>query len=143
MIKTFRFRRIARASLHGLIISASLLAAANANASPCDRIKVTLSPSQNSSFSSSIASQMNAPSAKIVHSYHLGNWYLFDVNTPIASDNLTLYRGDPATHRYVAVWNDAGGRNTQAELRTWARSNAPGIPEALAKCFAFIGAAQK
>jgi hypothetical protein len=86
---------------------------------------------------------MNAPSAKIVRGYHLGNWYLFNVDTPIASDNLALYRGDPATHRYVAVWNGAGGRTTQAELRTWARSNAPGIPEALAKCFAFIGAAQR
>jgi hypothetical protein len=119
------------------------LAAACANATPCDRLKVALPPSQSANFSSSIASQMNAPSAKIVRGYHLGNWYLFNVDTPIASDNLALYRGDPATHRYVAVWNGAGGRTTQAELRTWARSNAPGIPEALAKCFAFIGAAQR
>jgi hypothetical protein len=133
----------AHASLHGLFIAAFSLAASCANASPCDRMKVTLPTGQNSSFSSSIASQMNAPSAKIVHSYHLGNWYLFNVNTPIASDNLTLYRGDPATHRYVAVWNGTGGRTSQTELRAWARSNAPGIPEALGKCFAFIGAAQR
>jgi hypothetical protein len=131
-----------RAFLHHLFILTFSLACAYANATPCDRIKVALPPGQISGYSSSIASQLNAPSAKIVHSYHLGNWYLFDVNTPIASDNLTLYRGDPATHRYIAVWN-GGGRITQAELRTWARSNAPGIPEALAKCFAFIGAAQR
>jgi hypothetical protein len=142
LIKTTS-RMPAHAFPQHLFIVAFSLAAACANASPCDRMKVALSPAQSSSFSSSIARQMNAPSAKIVHSYHLGNWYLFNVNTPIASDNLTLYRGDPATHRYIAEWNGTGGRTSQTELRTWARSNAPGIPEALAKCFAFIGAAQR
>jgi hypothetical protein len=114
-----------------------------ANASPCDRMKVALAPKQNAELSAAIAGQMGSPSAKILHTYRLGNWYMYNVTTPLADGNLVFFRGDPATHRYVTVWSGAGTRTPQSELRSWARSNAPGIPEALAKCFAFTATGQR
>jgi hypothetical protein len=114
-----------------------------ANASPCDRMKLALAPKQNAELSAAVAGQLGAPSAKILHTFRLGNWYMYNVNTPLADGNLVFFRGDPATHRYVTVWSGAGGRTPQSELRSWARANAPGIPEALAKCFAFTAAGQR
>jgi hypothetical protein len=127
----------------GLRVVALACIASYANAAPCDRMKVALAPKQNAELSAAVAAQLGAPSAKILRTYHLGNWYLYDLNTPRADGNLVLFRGDPSTHRYVTVWSGAGGRTSPSELRNWVRSNAPGIPEALAKCFAYTGAAQR
>jgi hypothetical protein len=125
----------------GVVVLACICS--HAIASPCDRMKVALAPKQNTELSAAVAGQLGAPSAKILHTYRLGNWYMYNVNTPLADGNLVFFRGDPATHRYVTVWSGAGGRTPQSELRVWARANAPGIPEALAKCFAFTAAGQR
>lgn len=117
--------------------------ASYAAAAPCDRMKVALAPKQNADLSAAVAGQLGSPSAKILHTYRLGNWTLYNVTTPLADGNLVFFRGDPSTHRYVTVWSGAGGRMPQSELRNWARANAPGIPEALAKCFAFSAAGQR
>jgi hypothetical protein len=137
-----RITNLGLKSVHALWVVVLACAASYANASPCDRMKLGLSSKQTANLSTAVAGQLNSPSARIAHSYRLGNWYLFYVNTPLANDNFVFYRGDPATHRYVALWS-GGGRSPQSELRTWARANAPGIPEALAKCFASTAAGQR
>ena len=84
---------------------------------------------------------MQPNTGKVLHAYRLGNWYLFNVDTRVADEAYVFFRGDPLTRHYAALWE--GGSGSQPELRTWARQNAPGIPEALAKCFAFGAASHR
>jgi hypothetical protein len=114
-----------------------LIAVSCANATPCDKVAKSLSSAQRATISAAVADQLQAASAKILHAYQLGNWYLLTVDTPGANEVFLFYRGDPPSRQYVALWSRAGGKAEQSELRSWARLNAPGVPETLAKCFAW------
>jgi hypothetical protein len=125
-------RRVASVWFGGAL----MLLVACAHASPCDRANRTLTSAQRADFAVAVADQLETSSAKILRSYRIGNWYLLYVDTRVADEAFVFFRGDPPTHRYVALWNGAGARTGQDELRIWARTNAPGVPETLAKCFA-------
>jgi hypothetical protein len=119
-------------------LSASLLIAVScANASPCDRLAKPLTPAQRATLSAAVAGQLQAPSAKIRRAYRLGNWHLLYVDTPGADEAFLFYRGDPLNRQYLVLWSGEGEKTRSSELRSWARLNAPGIPENLAKCFAW------
>jgi hypothetical protein len=119
-----------------LFVAAMLITGSCAMGSPCDKVTFALTSTQKASFSAAVASQLQSESVKILHSYRLGNWYLFYVNTHLADEDFVFYRGDPTMHQYAALWSAAGATTGQPELRNWARTSAPGIPESLAKCFA-------
>jgi hypothetical protein len=91
-------------------------------------------------MAAAVAGQLQAASAKIIHAYRVGNWYLLYVDTPGANQTFLFYRGDPTTRQYVASWSRTGAKAEQSELRNWARLNAPGVPESLGRCFASSGA---
>jgi hypothetical protein len=120
--------------------AALLITGSCAMGSPCDKVAFSLTSTQKTDFSKAVAAQLQSESVKILHSYRLGNWYLFYVNTRAADEDFVFYRGDPPNHQYTALWSGAGAGTEQSELRNWARMNAPGIPESLAKCFAFSAA---
>ena len=113
---------------------------ASANATPCDRVTQTLTSSQRASLSAIVASQLQAHSAKILGSYRLSNWYLLHVDTPDAAQAFLFYRGDPSSRQYVALWSRSGSKPKESDLRSWARMQAPGVPETLGKCFAWAAA---
>ena len=118
-----------------------LIAVSCANASPCDRVSQPLTSAQRSNLSAAVAGQLQTVTAKILHAYRLGNWYLLYADTPDADEAFVFYRGDPLSHQYVALWSGAGAKTGQSELRSWARLNAPGVPETIAKCFAWSAVA--
>jgi hypothetical protein len=105
--------------------------------SPCYKTRLVLTPRQSANFSTAAASQLESASARILRSYRVGNWYLFYIDTQVAAGAFVFYRGEPSLHRYIALWSDTAASRKQSELRTWARANAPGLPETLARCFAF------
>jgi hypothetical protein len=109
----------------------------HAAASPCYKAKLALTPRQSVNFSTAAAGQLESASARILRSYRVGNWYLFYIDTQVADEAFVFYRGEPSSHRYIALWSGGAASSKQSELRTWARTNAPGIPETLARCFAF------
>jgi phosphate transport system substrate-binding protein len=125
----------------GWFAGALLIAACSANASSCDSVARTLSSTQKAALAATVAEQLQTASAKILHAYHVGNWSLYSVDTPGTGESFLFYRGDPSSKQYVALWTRSGTKATQSELRTWARMNVPGVPESLAKCFAWSGSA--
>jgi hypothetical protein len=126
-----------------MLLAALLIAGSRANASPCDRVAKPLTPSQRSALSAAIAGQLQTPSAKIRRAYRLGNWHLLYVDTPGADETFLFFRGDPLNRQYLAQWSGEGGKTRQSDLRSWARLNAPGIPETLAKCFAWAAESKR
>ena len=124
-----------------LLGAALSIAGSCAIGSPCDKVAFSPSSTQKADFSTAVATQLQSESVKILHSYRLGNWYLFYVHTRIGDEDFVFYRGDPPNHQYTALWSGTAANNEQSELRNWARMNAPGLPESLAKCFAFSAAA--
>ena len=114
-----------------------MIAASCAIASPCDRVAKTLTLAQRAGLSAAVAGQLQATSAKNLRIYQLGNWRLVYVDAPGADEAILFFRGDPLNRQYVALWSGEGAKTKQSELRSWARMNAPGIPETLAKCFAW------
>jgi hypothetical protein len=123
-------------SMKQLLGAALLITGSCAMGSPCDKVAFSLTSTQRTSFSTAVAAQLQSESVKILHSYRLANWYLFYVSTHVADEDFVFYRGDPPNHQYTALWSGTAAGTEQAELRNWARMNAPGIPESLAKCFA-------
>lgn len=122
------------------LLGALLIAASCVNASPCDRLAKPLPPSQRAALSAAVAGELQAASAKILRAYRVGNWHMYYVDAPGADGTILFYRGDPLTRQYLALWNGEGATTRQSDLRSWARLNAPGIPESLAKCFAWTAA---
>ena len=136
-----RFAQPSRyAPLKGALLGALLLAACGADASPCDRVAKALTPARRANLSTAVAGQLQTASAKVLRAYGLGNWYLLSVDAQGGGDAFLIYRGDPLTQQYIASWSNEGGKSGQSELRNWARMNARGIPETLAKCFAWSAA---
>ena len=122
------------------LFAALLMAASSVMASPCDRVAKTLTPARRANLSTAVAGQLQTPSARVLRAYGLGNWYLLYVDAQGGDDAFLIYRGDPLTQQYIASWSNEGGRSGQSQLRSWARMNARGIPETLAKCFAWSAA---
>jgi hypothetical protein len=116
------------------------MAVSGANASPCDRVAKSLTPARRANLSTAVSGQLQTTSAKVLRAYGLGNWSLLYVDTQGGEDAFLIYRGDPLTQQYIASWSNEGGQAGQSELRNWARMNARGIPETLAKCFAWSAA---
>lgn len=120
-----------------------LVAVSCADASPCDRVAKTLTPARRANLSMAVAGQLQSASAKVLRAYRLGNWHLLYVDAQGGEDAFLIYRGDPLTQQYIASWSSEGAKSGQSELRSWARMNARGIPETLAKCFAWSAASSR
>ena len=128
------------ASMKYWYLGVLLMAVSSANASPCDRVAKMLTPARRANLSTAVAGQLQTASAKVLRAYGLGNWHLLYVDTRGGDDAFLIYRGDPLTQQYIAMWSSDGAKSGQAELKVWARMNARGIPETLAKCFAWSAA---
>lgn len=128
------------ASMKYWYLGVLLMAVSSANASPCDRVATMLTPARRANLSTAVAGQLQTESAKVLRAYGLGNWHLLYVDTRGGDDAFLIYRGDPVTQQYIAMWSSDGAKSGQSELKGWARMNARGIPETLAKCFAWSAA---
>jgi hypothetical protein len=116
---------------------ALVLLASDVRSLPCDTTTTTLSEKQTTYLSVMLESQLKAKYATVLNSYRVGDWYLLYVDTFVADPAYLFYSADPLEHRYVAIWSGAAKETEQPELVAWARKNAPGIPEDLAKCFGY------
>lgn len=114
-----------------------------AEAGPCDRADQHLTAAQTAGFSRAVGAQLEVASAQILHSYRLGNWYLLYADPRVTDDTFLFYRGDPESHRYLAAWSGRATHAEQARLRDWARDHARGVPETLAKCFAYVAVTRR
>jgi hypothetical protein len=110
------------------------LCSAAVGAAPCAQVARAL-PSD-PRVAASLADQLKAPSARVLQSFAYGSWRILYVETPTADEAYVFFSSDPRTQHYVTLWSGAAQKGETAEIRMWALANAPGIPPALAACFA-------
>ncbi len=94
---------------------------------PCDGIDRTLSAADRAALAAPIAAQ----------SFRDGAWRIVYVDSHVADEAFLFFSADPTRQHYLALW---GGAATPAEapgIETWAAAHAPGVPKALAACFAW------
>lgn len=124
-----------RKALGALIVLS--LATAFANGSPCDGVKRAVADERKATLASRIAGQLSVSSVDVLQSFQSGSWSIIYVDTHQADEVFLFYSGDPLTGRYITMWSGAATSDEEQQIRDWTLKNAPGIPENLARCFAW------
>ena len=106
-------------------------------ATPCKSIDRTLSIEARKAVAVYVSRDLNVQSAEILQLFRFHDWRIYYVDTFKADEAFLFYRGDPSTSRYIALWSGSATIYEKLSIEAWERSNVPGIPETLARCFAW------
>jgi hypothetical protein len=104
---------------------------------PCTGIDRALPAAQLPALDREVAAQMGVQKAAILQSFRLGSWRILYVETYVADEAFLFYPRDPAVAKYATLWAGAAMPTEEASIDQWTLKNAPGIPKALAACFAW------
>jgi hypothetical protein len=108
---------------------------------PCDGIKQQISVERQKSLKPSVAKQLNASSVDLLAVFASGGWSVLYVDTHQSDEVFLFYSADPANTPFLNMWSGAAMRNEAPVIEEWALKNVPGIPKALAGCFAWYATA--
>jgi hypothetical protein len=106
-------------------------------ASPCDGMRLTLTTADKATLAPALATQLSSPRVDVLDEFHSGDWRIVYVDSHVADEAFLFYRGDPRSTRYVTLWSGGAALDEEASIRAWTIAHAPGIPVALAACFAW------
>jgi len=115
----------------GLAISLPL------GATPCATIDQSLTANQKQAWSPAIAKQLQVATVDVLQVFRQGNWRIVYVDTHRSDNGFLFYRADPRRSRYITIWAGVAQSNEETSIAQWAVANVPGIPMALAQCFAW------
>jgi len=73
----------------------------------------------------------------VLESYSFAGWRIIYVETQVSENAFLFFRENPKPAKFMTMWAGAAMTNEGAETERWVLDNAPGIPHALASCFAF------
>jgi hypothetical protein len=107
------------------------------SATPCTGIDRTLTAAQKHTWAQAIATQMNLPSVDVLQVFRDGSWRVIYIDTHRSDNGFLFYRDDPSRSHYVTVWAGMAQANEESSIEQWVHANVPGIPSALAQCFAW------
>ncbi len=108
-----------------------------AHGKPCDGIEQALPKTDKTELSAVVSTQLGASRVDILQSFRLGTWRIIYVDSHIADEAFLFFADNPRSSHYVTMWSGGAAPDEEASLRGWAVANAPGIPPALAGCFAW------
>lgn len=108
-----------------------------AQAAPCDSVSHKSAKGPETALSRSVAGQMHFSKVDLLESFSEGSWQILYVAPHAADEAFLFHSGDPEKSHYVTLWGGGAGPSEEASIRTWATTNAPGIPDGLATCFAW------
>ncbi|MBV2169539.1 MAG: hypothetical protein KUL82_12610 [Bdellovibrio sp.] len=111
-------------------------------ATPCDKMDVGLHQKEKVRISYVIASNLKKEmpqisDVEILKIFKSGSWSMIYVGTKVSDETILFYKRDPLKSSFIAKWSGAAMVGEDKELEIWARQNAVGIPDRLAKCFAW------
>ena len=65
------------------------------------------------------------------------NWIIIYIDAPPSDPAFLFYKGLPEHRKFITLWAGAARKDEENDIFNWTRNNAPGIPEPLARCFAW------
>ena len=104
---------------------------------PCDRVERSINKSESESVAKVMAAELKSEAAEVFDYMRVGKWRIVWIDTFDSEPGVFFFKGNPTKTKYVAVWGGASGYGEEKQDIEWARSNIPGIPLSLAKCFAW------
>jgi len=106
-------------------------------ASACNGVDRALPNESKARMAGAIAAQLHAPAVEVLQSFRMGAWRIIYVDSPISDPPFLFFSGDPTSSRYVTLWSGAAAEDEAPAIYDWTLKNAPGIPQGLARCFAW------
>jgi len=106
-------------------------------ASACNGVDRALPNESKARMAGAIAAQLHAPAVEVLQSFRMGAWRIIYVDSPISDPPFLFFSGDPTSSRYVTLWSGAAEEDEAPAIYDWTLKNAPGIPQGLARCFAW------
>ena len=119
------------------LLATLLLIPAIAQAAPCDGVNHQSAKGPETTLSRSVAGQMHFSKVDLLESFSEGSWKILYVAPNAADEAFLFYSSDPEKSHYVTLWGGGAGPSEETSVRNWATTNAPGIPDGLATCFAW------
>jgi hypothetical protein len=111
--------------------------AAGAWAAPCDSVDRTLSGVPSTALAPALRRQLRARSVDVLQSYSVGSWSILYVDTHESEHIYLFFSSNPLRSRFITLWRGPASPSEEQEILDWALKNAPGIPDPLARCFAW------
>jgi hypothetical protein len=108
---------------------------------PCDGIKQQMSVEWQKPLQTSVARQLNASTVDLLAAFKSGGWSVLYVDTHQSDEVFLFYSADPANTSFLNMWSGAAVQNEAPAIEAWTLKNVPGIPKALADCFAWYATA--
>ncbi len=128
-----------RYALAGILLTA--LSAMSAAGTPCEGVNRALTSTRRRLLAPVVARQLGVPSVVVLESMVMRKWSVIWVSTPVSGSPFLFYAGEPEHTRFVALWDAPARTAPSPAIKDWALAHAPGIPPALAQCFAWHVAA--
>jgi hypothetical protein len=104
----------------------------------CEGVGRQQTADQRAALAPVLARQLNVPAVTVLASFRVDAWLGVYVDTLQSDEVFLFFSADPPTVSYSSVWSGAAKRDEELALKTWAMKNNPGIPSALAACFAWF-----
>lgn len=123
--------------MRSLPFVALFLVSGVAIASPCDSVKRDPANSDRTEWAPAIARQLDVSKVTILQTFSLKDWSIVYVETPNSDPPFLFFHGAPGKTHFVTLWSGGARADEEASIRAWAIKSAPGIPPALAECFAW------
>jgi hypothetical protein len=103
----------------------------------CDGIDRSLSGKRKVELALAIKKQQNLAKIDVLESFEFDGWRIVHIANHISDDPYLFYAADPLVAKPLAAWGGAATIFETDEVKQWTKTNAPGIPDALAACFAW------
>lgn len=103
----------------------------------CDGIDRALSGNRKAELALAIKKQQNLAKIDVLESFEFNGWSIVYIANHITDDPYLFYAADPLVAKPVAAWSGAATIFETDEIKQWTKTNAPGIPDTLAACFAW------
>lgn len=105
---------------------------------PCSSVDRRLATDRAKALGPVVAKHLGMKHANISKSFRFGGWTILNVSTDESDDAYVFYSHDPMrSQKYVTLWGGTAREDEEQEIRAWTLKNAPGIPDTLARCFAW------
>lgn len=104
---------------------------------PCDKMAQDLTFFRMDYLQNNISRQLNVANANVLSVFKDQAWSVVYVETDVADNAFLFYSGNIYSDDFVTLWSGAAEISDEKNIAKWAEDNVKGIPDELARCFAW------